>query len=105
MKIIKRASILMIAVCALSVTGCGCKKDHNSLTHSSHDDHHGHSHAEVMTSLITSFEESTGVQPDVSYAFTDLDGNEAKVEYTFGYKLVEGHLKIDLHHSSFLYNT
>ena len=36
--------------------------------------------------------------------FTDLDGNEAKVEYTFGYKLVEGHLKIDLHHSSFPYN-
>ncbi len=39
-----------------------------------------------------------------NYFFTDLDGNEAKVEYTFGYKLVEGHLKIDLHHSSFPYN-
>ena len=36
-----------------------------------------------------------------NYFFTDLDGNEAKVEYTFGYKLVEGELKIDLHHSSF----
>jgi len=36
-----------------------------------------------------------------NYFFTDSDGNEAKVEYTFGYKLVEGHLKIDLHHSSF----
>lgn len=39
-----------------------------------------------------------------NYFFTDLDGNEAKVEYTFGYKLVNGQLKIDLHHSSFPYN-
>ena len=36
-----------------------------------------------------------------NYFFTDLDGNEAKVEYTFGYKLIEGKLKIDVHHSSF----
>lgn len=39
-----------------------------------------------------------------NYFFTDLDGNEAKVEYTFGYKLIDGKLKIDLHHSSFPYN-
>ncbi len=39
-----------------------------------------------------------------NYFFTDLDGNEAKVEYTFGYKLTDGNLKIDLHHSSFPYN-
>ena len=39
-----------------------------------------------------------------NYFFTDLDGNEAKVEYSFGYKLVGGQLKIDLHHSSFPYN-
>lgn len=39
-----------------------------------------------------------------NYFFTDLDGNEAKVEYTFGYKVVDGKLKIDLHHSSFPYN-
>ena len=39
-----------------------------------------------------------------NYFFTDLDGNEAKVEYTFGYKLIGGQLKIDLHHSSFPYN-
>ena len=39
-----------------------------------------------------------------NYFFTDLDGNEAKVEYTFGYKLIYGALKIDLHHSSFPYN-
>ena len=39
-----------------------------------------------------------------NYFFTDLDGNEAKVEYTFGYKLINGALKIDLHHSSFPYN-
>ncbi|WP_299617431.1 hypothetical protein [uncultured Tenacibaculum sp.] len=38
-----------------------------------------------------------------NYFFTDLEGNEAKVEYTFGYKLVDGDLKIDLHHSSFPY--
>ena len=36
-----------------------------------------------------------------NYFFTDLNGNETKVEYTFGYKLVNGKLKIDLHHSSF----
>lgn len=39
-----------------------------------------------------------------NYYFTALDGNEAKVEYTFGYKLVNGKLKIDLHHSSFPFN-
>jgi hypothetical protein len=39
-----------------------------------------------------------------NYFFTDLDGTEAKVEYTFGYKLVDGALKIDLHHSSFPYS-
>ena len=38
-----------------------------------------------------------------NYFFTDLNGAEAKVEYTFGYKLVNGELKIDLHHSSFPY--
>jgi Uncharacterized protein conserved in bacteria len=31
-----------------------------------------------------------------NYFFTDLDGNEAKVEYTFRYKLNNGQLKIDL---------
>ena len=39
-----------------------------------------------------------------NYFFTDLDGNEAKVEYTFGYKLVDGNLRIDLHHSTFNYS-
>lgn len=39
-----------------------------------------------------------------NYFFTDLNGDEAKVEYTFGYKLVDGALKIDVHHSSFPYN-
>jgi len=38
-----------------------------------------------------------------NYFFTDLNGKEAKVEYTFGYKLIEGELKIDVHHSSFPY--
>ena len=38
-----------------------------------------------------------------NYFFTDLQGVEAKVEYTFGYKLSNGDLKIDLHHSSFPY--
>ena len=38
-----------------------------------------------------------------NYFFTDLNGDEAKVEYTFGYKLISGVLKIDLHHSSFPY--
>ena len=39
-----------------------------------------------------------------NYFFTDVDGNEAKVEYTFGYRLIKDSLKIDLHHSSFPYN-
>jgi len=39
-----------------------------------------------------------------NYFFTDLNGNEAKVEYTFGYKLISGALKIDVHHSSFPYS-
>ena len=39
-----------------------------------------------------------------NYFFTDLEENEAKVEYTFGYQLIERVLKIDLHHSSFPYN-
>ena len=38
-----------------------------------------------------------------NYFFTDLNGDEAKVEYTFGYQLLNGDLKIDLHHSSFPY--
>ncbi|WP_298426264.1 hypothetical protein [uncultured Kordia sp.] len=36
-----------------------------------------------------------------NYFFTDEKGNIAKVEYTFGYKLMDGELKIDVHHSSF----
>lgn len=38
-----------------------------------------------------------------NYFFTDVNGNEAKVEYTFGYKSIDGELKIDVHHSSFPY--
>ncbi len=36
-----------------------------------------------------------------NYFFTTEEGQEVKVEYTFGYTLVDGALKIDLHHSSF----
>lgn len=35
-----------------------------------------------------------------NYYFTDVKNNDAKVEFTFGYKLIDGTLKIDLHHSS-----
>ncbi|MCT4583087.1 MAG: hypothetical protein N4A35_16875 [Flavobacteriales bacterium] len=38
-----------------------------------------------------------------NYFFSDVNGEEVKVEYTFGYQLVDGNLKIDLHHSSFPY--
>ena len=38
-----------------------------------------------------------------NYFFTNSSGNEVKVEYTFGYKLIDGNLKIDVHHSSFPY--
>ena len=29
-----------------------------------------------------------------NYFFTDIEGNEAKVEYTFGYKFIGGQLKL-----------
>ena len=36
-----------------------------------------------------------------NYFFTQTDGSEVKVEYTFGYnKAADGSLKINLHHSS-----
>jgi len=35
-----------------------------------------------------------------NYFFTDSSGAVVKVEYTFGYKLSNGHLLIDLHDSS-----
>lgn len=39
------------------------------------------------------------------YFFTDTNGQETKVEYTFGYQLEDdGSLKIDLHHSSLPYS-
>lgn len=40
-----------------------------------------------------------------NYYFTDLSGGETKVEYTFGYSLIEGSLRIDLHHSSIPFPT
>ena len=40
-----------------------------------------------------------------NYFFTAEDGSEAKVEYTFGYRLVDEKLKIDLRHSSFPFPT
>jgi len=39
-----------------------------------------------------------------NYFFTTVEGVEVKVEYTFGYRLIDGELKVDLHHSSFPYN-
>merc|ERR1712194_59899 len=39
-----------------------------------------------------------------NYFFTDPNGTEAKVEYSFGYFLdAQGHLLINLHHSSMPY--
>ena len=40
-----------------------------------------------------------------NYFFTDFDNNEFKIQYTFGYRLVNGKVKIDLHHSSYPYNS
>ena len=41
-----------------------------------------------------------------NYFFTQLDGTEVKVEYTFGYiKGPDGKLKINLHHSAFPFNS
>ena len=40
-----------------------------------------------------------------NYFFTDTNGDETKVEYTFGYvKSADGDLKTDVHHSSLPYN-
>ncbi len=40
-----------------------------------------------------------------NYYFIDLNGNETKVEFTFGYyRNEEGNLKINLHHSSIPYS-
>ncbi|MDD3858654.1 MAG: hypothetical protein PHW83_00530 [Bacteroidales bacterium] len=39
-----------------------------------------------------------------NYYFMDMKGEETKAEYTFGYKLVNGDLKIDIHHSSLPFN-
>lgn len=39
-----------------------------------------------------------------NYYFTDSKNNVIKTEYTFGYKLINDNLKIDLHHSSLPYN-
>ena len=40
-----------------------------------------------------------------NYFFTDMEDNEIKVEFTFGYiKDEEGNLRIDLHHSSLPYS-
>jgi len=35
-----------------------------------------------------------------NYFFTDLNEKTIKVEYSFGYKLIDSKLYIDLHHSS-----
>ena len=40
-----------------------------------------------------------------NYFFTDPDGNEVKVEYSFGYQLdAQGNVRINLHHSSMPYS-
>ena len=38
------------------------------------------------------------------YYFTDIEGSETMVEYTFGYKKINGNIKIDIHHSSLPYS-
>merc|ERR1711988_15146 len=40
-----------------------------------------------------------------NYFFTDPDGNDVKVEYTFGYFLAGSDLRINLHHSALPYPT
>lgn len=38
-----------------------------------------------------------------NYFFANIQNEETKVEYSFGYTLVDGTLRIDLHHSSIPY--
>jgi hypothetical protein len=40
-----------------------------------------------------------------NYYFTTPEGEEVKVEYTFGYILEDGELLINLHHSSLPFAT
>jgi len=40
-----------------------------------------------------------------NYYFKSNSSDIIKVEFTFGYKLVNGKLKIDLHHSSLPYSS
>lgn len=52
--------------------------------------------------IFTSHDAATAMG---NYFFTGPDGNETKVEYSFGYvKDEDGNLRINLHHSSLPYN-
>ena len=47
------------------------------------------------------FSKSTTALAQANYFFTDTDGKETKVEYTFGFfQDSEGNLRINVHHSS-----
>ena len=51
------------------------------------------------------YQDNNGAIAMGNYYFKSNHSNIIKVEYTFGYKLVNGKLKIDLHHSSLPYNS
>ncbi|SAY39284.1 hypothetical protein FLM9_1353, partial [Candidatus Synechococcus spongiarum] len=50
------------------------------------------------------YTDDNSAMPMGNYYFTGPDGNETKMEYIFGYILVDGDLTINLHHSSIPYS-
>ena len=58
----------------------------------------GETHADIRTSALR---RGLGDLENGNYFFTTPEGDEVKVEYSFGYLLDEdGNVRINLHHSS-----
>ncbi len=73
MKAIKIYSIITIALLTLVASGCS-KKDDDTPQPSVNNNPPAHEE-ELITSVILSFVDTAGVQPSVSYAFRDPDGD------------------------------
>ena len=73
MKSLKKHSILAVAAVALIFTAC--KKDDDSPVPTTGGSSAPPNEVEIFTSMIISFTDTAGVQPDVQFAFRDLDGD------------------------------
>lgn len=72
MKTIKNIVLITVALSTLFVTGC--KKDDDDPKPSGNNNPPVHEE-ELITSVILSFVDTSGVQPTVQYAFRDPDGD------------------------------